>query len=147
MHVNRVIIELLRVRFRARACCGCPGTAMHWALKTISLWEDAFCQKLSPFFSGMPWGTPVRWCSSLIKYKGIIFKARGNIPVGDTPSFPRWKEPVPGCLSQHDSSHTLLLPACSQTTTGSPTRQQAVVKYRFSSWNYVVFSILAIRLW
>lgn len=118
-------------------------------------WQPAVCGRMPfgssfpPFFSGMLWGAAVRWCSSLTKYKAVIFEARGNIPVGDIPSFPHWKEPVPGCaggLGHQDSSHTLLSCACSQTSTGSPPGQQALVKHRFSSWNCVVFSILAIGL-
>lgn len=78
--------------------------------------------------------------------------ARGNIPVGVcSPPFPCWLgwEPLPGCpggLSQHDSSHTLPLSAWSKSSVGSPTGQWAAVKYRFSSWNDIVFSILAVVL-
>jgi len=66
----------------------------------------------------------------LIKHKGIILKARDGqreypCRCMFAPSFPSWLwlEPLPRCtggLSQRNSSHTLLLPACSKSSGGSP---------------------------
>lgn len=91
----------------------------------------------------------------LIKYKVIIYKGRDGQEYPCrcmcSPSFPSWPwlEPLPGCmgdLSQRDSSHALVLPACSKSITGSPAGWWAAPKYRFSSWNYIVFSVLAVMI-